>query len=168
MHAQFRFFFVCVKLGDSFASCPFGSEFSGATEIQYFLQSRKGWFGGKNPVLLSVACPFCVLLFRLSCLLDTIASVSNCNLIQMIIRLITEGSEWPGYNLIIKSKGRGLRFISINCLIAINFHLTPQTLNYSVSRESLTRSNYLLILLQLFSHFENQLLDSLALILLFS
>ena len=67
-----------VELRDFFASCPFGCEFSGATEIHSFLQSRKGWFGGKNPVLLSVACPFCVLLFRLSCLLDTIARVYNC------------------------------------------------------------------------------------------
>ena len=99
----------------------------------------------------SVACPFCVLLFRLSCLLDTIARVSICNLIQMIICLIKEGSDWPCYNLIIKSKGKGLRFISINCLIAINFQLTPLILNYSLSRESPTRSNYhLLILLQLF------------------
>ena len=27
------------------------------------------------------------------------------------MRLITEGSEWPGYNLIIKSKGNAPRFI---------------------------------------------------------
>ena len=73
-----------------------------------------------------------VLLFRLSCLLDTIAKISNCNLFQMIIRLITEGSEWLGYNLIIKSKGKGLRFISINYLIANNFQLTPLILNYSL------------------------------------
>ena len=84
----------------------------------------------------------------------------------MIIRLITEGSEWPGNSLIIKSKGKGLRFISINCLFAINFQLTPLILNYSLSREFLTRSNYLIILLELFSYFENQLLDSLAIIVL--
>ena len=49
----------------------------------------------------------CVLLFRLSCLLDTIARNSNCNLTHMSIRLITEGSDWPAYNLIIQSKGKG-------------------------------------------------------------
>ena len=50
--------------------------------------------------------PPCVLLVRLSCLLDTIARISNVKLFEMIIRPITEGSEWPGYNLIIKSKGK--------------------------------------------------------------
>ena len=34
-----------------------GSEFSGATEIHYYLQSRKGYFGGNYSVLYYVACP---------------------------------------------------------------------------------------------------------------
>ena len=53
-----------------------------------------------------------VLLFRLSSLLNAIAEISNSNLIQMKKRLITEGSEWPENNLLIKSNGKGPRFIS--------------------------------------------------------
>ena len=53
----------------------------------------------------------CVLRLWLSCLLDRIARISNCNSIQMSIRLITEGSDWPAYNLIVQSKGKGPRVI---------------------------------------------------------
>ena len=59
-------------------SCPFGSEFSGASDIHYFLQSRKSYFGGNNSVLYYVACPsMCCFSAVLSRLLDTIARVSN-------------------------------------------------------------------------------------------
>ena len=109
--------YLGVDLGDCFArfvfsllttsqSRPLGIEFSWATEIHYYLPSRKGSSGGNYSVLYYVACT------RLSCLLDTIASTFNCNLIQMNIRLIKEASEWSEYNLIIKSKGKGSRFIS--------------------------------------------------------
>ena len=36
------FWNIDVDLGDSSLICPFGSEFSRATEIHYYLQSRKG------------------------------------------------------------------------------------------------------------------------------
>ena len=63
-------------------SCPLGSEFSGATEIHYYLQSRKSYFGGNYSVLYYVACPsvYCSSAV-LSRLLDTIAKNSNDKLI---------------------------------------------------------------------------------------
>ena len=82
-----------VDLGDfftrfvlSFLTTPqsrhLGSEFNGATEIHYYLQSRKGYFGGNNSVLYYVACPsvYCSSAV-LSRLLNTIARVSNDKLI---------------------------------------------------------------------------------------
>ena len=75
-----------IELGDCFSRFvlsflttpqigPLGSEFSGTTEIHYYLQP----------------------------LLDKLARNSDCNLIQLSMSLITEGSQWPIYNLIIKS-----------------------------------------------------------------
>ena len=61
----------------------------------------------KSPVLLSVACPFYVLL--LGCLVNAIVMINNCKLLQIIIRLITEGSEWPEQNL---TKGNGSAIVS--------------------------------------------------------
>ena len=72
---------------------------------------QKGYFDGNYSVLYYVACPVYCSSAVLSRLLDTIAIISNDKLISMIICPITEGFEWPGYNLIIKSKGKGPRFI---------------------------------------------------------
>ena len=44
-------------------SRPLGKEFSGATKIHYYLQSRKCSFDGNYSVLYYVACPLCILLF---------------------------------------------------------------------------------------------------------
>ena len=41
-------FFGGVDLGDCFSSGPVGSQFSGATEIHYYLQSLKGYVGGPS------------------------------------------------------------------------------------------------------------------------
>ena len=61
----------------------------------------------------------------------------------MSIRLITEGSEWPGYNLIIKLKEMvgGLSVKLPNC-IKLPANYTNAKL-FSLSRESMMRTNYL-------------------------
>ena len=58
-----------------------GSEFSGATEIHYYLQSRNVYFGGIHSVLY-YACPSVFFSSAvLSRLLDTITKISNNKLI---------------------------------------------------------------------------------------
>ena len=52
----------------------------------------------------------------------------------MIICPITEGFEWPGYNLIINSKGKGPRFIGQIAVIPTNF---TDTKLFSLSLENL-------------------------------
>ena len=63
-------------------SRPLGSEVSGAADIHYYLQSRKGYSGGNYSVFYYVAYPsvYCSSAV-LSRLLDTIARISNDELI---------------------------------------------------------------------------------------